>query len=299
MKKHTRNKFFVFAITASLLLAGVSCKQDRGVKQPKLVVVIVIDQFRYDFLERFKGVFGSGGFRRLMDHGAFMENANYIYIPTYTAPGHAAIFTGSDPAYDGIVGNDWYDRETGRRKVMVSDDRAKLVTNLGAMPSTSSTQPASPRILIGSTIGDQMRLSNQFKSKVIAISLKDRAAVLPGGKEANGAYWFDPTTGTFLTSDYYMPELPQWVRDFNNRREPDTFYGKVWERSLPAEAYSLSQGSNTVVSSPIGRFFPHTITGGADYPGEAFNKAFLFTPFASEYLAHFAKAAIDGESLGA
>lgn len=295
--RNAARRFVLFGVLASMLFAGVSCKQVTE-DRPKLVVMIVIDQFRYDFLERFKGLFGSGGFRRLMDQGAFMQNANYIYMPTYTAPGHAAIFTGSDPEYDGIVGNNWYDRETGRDRVMVSDDKAKLVTSLGVMPSTSSTQPASPRILIGATIGDQIRLSNEFKSKVIAVSMKDRAAVLPGGKDANGAYWFDPTTGTFLTSDYYMSELPKWLLEFNNKREPDSFYGKVWDRSLPAEAYGLSQSSNTTVSSPIGRTFPHKITGGADYPGEAFNKAFLYSPFASEYLADFAKAAIEGEALG-
>ncbi|HKV41137.1 MAG TPA: alkaline phosphatase family protein [Blastocatellia bacterium] len=283
-------------VVAALLFSGSSCQ--RRAAEPKLVVVIVVDQLRFDYLERFKASFGSGGFRRLMERGADFANANYIYMPTYTAPGHAAIFTGSCPAYNGIVGNSWYDRESRRERVMVSDDAAKIVTSYGVQDSTKLTKPASPRVLIGATIGDQMRLSDGFRSKVIAISLKDRAAVLPGGRDANAAYWFDPSLGQFISSDYYLSELPSWVYKFNALQGPDRFFGKVWDRVLPPEAYQLTQGVTEAGNSPLGRHFPYTINGGAQRPGEAFYKAFLYSPFASEYLADFAKAAIEHENLG-
>jgi len=296
-----RLKLVLFAVLVSLLGPGlISCKKEPERLRPRLVVVLVIDQFRFDFLEKFNSSFGSDGFRRLIDHGAFFANANYNYVPTYTAPGHAAIFTGSAPAYNGIVGNSWYDRESGQEKVMVSDDRASLVTSYGVESGTRTTKPASPRSLIGTTIGDQMRLSNGFRSKVVAMSIKDRAAVLPGGKDANGAYFFDASSGSFVSSDYYFKELPRWVDKFNSQLGPDRFFGKSWDRALGPESYATTQAVTTVVGgSPLGRHLPYKIDGGAASPGEDFYKAFLYTPFASEYLADFAKAAIDGESLGA
>jgi len=287
----------------SLLLPalGAACNPVKApLARPRLVVVIVVDQFRYDFVERFSGLFGPGGFRRLVDEGAFFTNANYVHTPTYTAPGHAAIFTGSIPAQNGIVGNNWYDRDAGQEKVMVSDDSAKIVTSYGTQSYTHATKPASPRILLGTTIGDQMRLSNGFRSKVIALSFKDRAAVLPGGREANGAYWFDASSGGFVTSDYYLKELPEWVNRFNAEREPDKAFGRVWDRALAPSAYQLTQGVTTEVKgSPLGRHFPYTITAGASSPNEDYYKAFQYTPFASEYLEDFAKAAVEGEALGA
>jgi hypothetical protein len=183
---------------------------------------------------------------------------------------------------------------------MVSDDRASLVTSYGIESSTRSTKPASPRSLIGTTIGDQMRMSNGFRSKVVSISIKDRAAVLPGGKDANAAYFFDASSGSFVSSDYYFKELPRWVDKFNSQRGPDRFFGKVWDRALGPESYATTQAVTTVVGgSPLGRHLPYKIDGGAAAPDEDFYRAFLYSPFASEYLEDFAKAAIEGESLGA
>jgi predicted AlkP superfamily pyrophosphatase or phosphodiesterase len=267
----------------------------------KLVVVIVIDQFRYDYLERFKGVLGARGLRRLIDRGALFTNANYNYVPTYTAPGHAAIFTGSVPAQNGIVGNNYYDRDTDAERVMVSDNAAKVVTSYGTQSYTKATKPASPRVLIGTTIGDQMRLATNFKAKVVALSLKDRAAVLPGGKNANGAYWFDASSGSLVSSDYYFSELPAWVNKFNSGGHADKFFGKTWDRLLDSSSYSNTQGVTTdVKGSPLGRHFPYVLNGlGEERPGEEFYKEFQYTPFANEYLVDFAKAAIEGESMGA
>lgn len=265
---------------------------------PKLVVVIVVDQFRYDFLERFKGVLTRGGFRRLMEGGAFFTEANYDYIPTYTAPGHAAVFTGSIPALDGIVGNSWFDRDNGKVRAMVMDDAAHLVTNDGVR---SQSGAPSPRQLTGTTIGDQMRLATQFQSKVIAISMKDRAAVFSGGQRPSGAFWFDSGIGRFVSSDYYFPALPQWVKQFNELTRPDRYFGAHWDRTLKKDdAYPLPPSFQLPEqTSPLGGRFPYTVTGGADKLGPRFYNAFEYSPFALEYLAEFSKAAIEGESLGA
>src|SRR5262249_31259074 len=179
--------------------------------KPKLVLVIVIDQFRYDYLERFGDLLGSGGVKRVLNEGALFAHANYDYVPTFTACGHAALFSGIIPAPDGNVGKPLFDCESGRTRVMVSDDSAHLVTPAGLATKSGA---ASPRSLTGTTIGDQMRLATSFQSKVIAVSLKDRAAVLPGGMRPNGAFWFDEATGEFVTSAYYSKELPAWVKKF-------------------------------------------------------------------------------------
>jgi len=265
--------------------------------KPKLVLLIVVDQFRYDYLERFGDLFTTGGFRRLMNEGALFTNANYDYVPTFTACGHAAIFSGSVPAYNGIVGNFWFDRESGKLRVMVSDDSAHLVTAGG--PSEKSGA-ASPRSLIGTTIGDQMRLANNFQSKVIAASLKDRSAVLPGGQRPTGAFWFNEATGEFVSSDYYSKELPGWVKKFRAGNHADKYFGAKWERVLPPDAYKRAQAENLPIQrSALGLHFPYVITAGEQKPGQNFYTAFELTPFASEYLADFSKAALEAESLGA
>jgi predicted AlkP superfamily pyrophosphatase or phosphodiesterase len=265
--------------------------------RPKLVLVIVVDQFRYDYLERFGDLFGGGGFKRLLNQGALFTNANYDYVPTFTACGHAAIFSGSVPALNGIVGNAWFDRASGKVRVMVADDSAHLVTDKG--PSASGGA-ASPRTLIGTTIGDQMRLANNFQSKVVTASLKDRAAVLPGGQRPNGAFWFNEANGEFVSSDYYFKELPGWVKKFDASNRPDKYFGMKWERALPAEAYKRAQAENLPLQrSALGGHFPYVVTGGEENPGSKFYTAFELTPFASEYLAEFGKAAVEAESLGA
>lgn len=262
---------------------------------PKLVVLIVVDQFRYDYLERFDAFFGKDGFRRLIRDGSLFTNANYAYAQTYTAPGHACISTGSIPALNGIIGNVWLDPETGTVSQMVSDSKTKIVTNKGVEEEAS----ASPHLLIGTAFADQMRLANNFKSKVVAISYKDRSAILPGGKRPNGAYWFNGRTGEFITSDYYTKQLSGWVKDFNTNNRPDKFFGAKWERALPQEEYSVAQsGYLQMQKSPLGQGFPYTVTGGDQKPGSRFYNAFQFTPFASDYLSGFAKAAIEGEELG-
>ena len=265
--------------------------------KPKLVLVIVVDQFRYDYLERFSDLFGNGGFKRLMNQGAFFTNANYDYVPTFTACGHAAIFTGSIPAQNGIVGNAFFDRDSGKLRAMVTDDSAHLVTAAGASQNNGA---ASPRDLVGTTIGDQMRLASNFQSKVVAVSLKDRSAVLPGGQRPNGAFWYSEGNGEFVSSDYYSKELPAWVKKFDVANKADKYFGMKWERILPAAAYSRAQAENLPMQkSPLGSNFPYVMTAGEAKPGPKFYNAFTYSPFASEYLEDFGKAALDAESLGA
>lgn len=305
--KKQQTFFFVILLLVATLLPLPSAAQRqnnaRGSAQratankAKLVLVIVVDQFRYDYLERFADLFGNAGFKRLMSQGAFFTNANYDYVPTYTACGHAAIFTGSIPAQNGIVGNAFFDRDIGKVRAMVTDDSAHLVTAAGA--SQKSGAP-SPRDLIGTTVGDQMRLSTNFQSKVVAASLKDRSAVLPGGQRPNGAFWYNEATGEFVSSDYYFKELPAWVKKFDTSNKPDKYFGMKWERTLPAGAYERAQAANLPQQrSALGSHFPYVVTGGEEKPGPKFYNAFEYSPFASEYLEEFGKAALDAESLGA
>jgi hypothetical protein len=302
-KNKVLTRIIVVLLLALVLLSPSSEAQRQASRpgparsKPKLVLVIVVDQFRYDYLERFGDLFGSGGFRRLMNEGALFTNANYDYVPTFTACGHAAIFSGSVPALNGIVGNTWFDRESGKVRVMVADDSAHLVTGKG---TSAKGGAASPRTLIGTTIGDQMRLANNFQSKVVTASLKDRAAVLPGGQRPNGAFWFSEADGEFVSSDYYFKELPAWVKTFDTADRADRYFGMKWERTLPAEAYRRAQAENLPLQrSSLGARFPYVVTGGEEKPGPKFYNAFVITPFASEYLAAFGKAAVEAESLGA
>lgn len=305
-KKTNLTSFLVslLLVAALLPMPGEAQKQStRGSarrefpSKAKLVLVIVVDQFRYDYLERFGDLFGSGGFKRLMNQGAFFTNANYDYVPTYTACGHAAVFTGSIPAQNGIVGNAFFDRDIGRVRAMVTDDAAH---SIGSSGTSTKTGAASPRDLIGTTIGDQMRLATNFQSKVVAVSLKDRAAVLPGGQRPNGAYWYSEAVGEFVSSDYYFKELPAWVKKFDASTRPDKYFGMKWERVLPATAYARAQAVNLPQQrSALGSGFPHVVTGGEEKPGPKFYSAFEYSPFASEYLEEFGKAALEAESLGA
>src|SRR5579864_5865604 len=178
---------------------------------PKLVLAIMVDQFRYDYLTRFRTDF-TGGLKRLLEQGAVFTNANYDASPTVTAVGHSTFLTGAMPALSGIVSNQWWDRVEGKAVTSVSDDTTKLLGGNGT--------GSSPARLLVSTIGDELKIAGKG-GKVIGISLKDRSAILPAGHMADGAYWFDGQSGNFVSSTYYFPELPAWVRDFNARRPAD------------------------------------------------------------------------------
>ncbi|HEY0005381.1 MAG TPA: alkaline phosphatase family protein [Pyrinomonadaceae bacterium] len=266
--------------------------------RPRLVLLIAVDQFRYDYLERFGDLFVENGLRRLMRDGASWTEGNYDHTPTYTAPGHATLMTGAWPAETGIVGNEWPDRETGRRVTSVSDETVRLLDGLEGEPG------ASPRRLMASTVGDELRLATNDRSKVIGISLKDRAAILPAGRHASAAYWFSTWSGRIVSSNYYFNQLPAWVKSFNDTRPADKYFGARWERLLPEAEYLKRAGADAplweTVKDVAGdtNTFPHTVTGGASSPGRDFYWALDYSPFSNDLLLSFAEQAIVNEKLG-
>jgi hypothetical protein len=189
-------------------------------ERPKLVLLIAVDQFRYDYLPRFQKEY-TGGFKLLLERGADFVNANLEHYPTVTAAGHSTMLSGATPATSGIIGNDWFDRESGKQVTSVSDESVKLLGGAGGAGS-------SPRRLLVSTLGDELKRSGSGASKVVGLSMKDRAAILPAGRMADAAYWYDEGTGEFVSSTYYFPELPAWAKKFNEEKHADAFAGKVW-----------------------------------------------------------------------
>jgi predicted AlkP superfamily pyrophosphatase or phosphodiesterase len=287
--------------------------------QPKLIIGILVDQLRYDYLERFHDQFVDGGFKLLTDKGTFLTYAHYNYVPTTTAPGHASAFSGTTPASHGIIGNDWFDKRTRKMMNCVSDPS---VTGVGAAGTGGKS---SPRNFIGSNFADELRL--RFQSKVVGISMKDRGAILPAGKKPLGAYWFESKSGHFITSTYYTSKLPAWVAAFNDRKRPYDFLDKNWERLLKPEAYERAddlpgEAALPGESRPI---FPHLIERvkpaseakdkpkfepvtdlnaplspiiqQPEVPHDTFD-LFVPSPFSNQVLAEFAEAAIEGEHLG-
>lgn len=261
--------------------------------KPKLVVGIVVDQMRYDFLYRYSEKYSSGGFKRLMNEGFNCRNNHYDYAPTVTAAGHAAIFTGSVPAIDGIIGNDWFNQKTGKSVYCVED------TTVRTVGSDSKAGLMSPKNLLVSTITDQLRIANNFQSKTIGIALKDRGSILPAGHTANGAYWFDSKNGSFITSTFYMNDLPQWVRDFNALKMPQKYMAEGWKTLLPMDQYTESTADNQVFENKLSGektpTFPHEL---AAQSGVNLLEVIRTTPFGNTLTKDFALAAIKNENLG-
>ncbi|MCS7028091.1 MAG: alkaline phosphatase family protein [Bacteroidia bacterium] len=290
MKKLFYCVAFCFGITFSPLAQSY-----KGLERPKLVVGIVIDQMRYDFLYRYWNRYQSdGGFKRLITQGYSCENTHYNYVPTYTAPGHAAIFTGAPPLYSGIVANEWYQKST-KQKVYCTQDTT--VQGIGHTVGTAGKQ--SPRNMLCTTIADQIKLSNEHKSKTIGISLKDRGAILSIGHTADAAYWFDSSTGNWITSSYYMKELPTWVKEFNNQKLPDKMIKEPWNTLYPIETYIMSAkdaGEYEIgVKCENKNTFPHNFAISNDCKDY---KPILHAPAGNELTKLFAIAAIENEKLG-
>jgi predicted AlkP superfamily pyrophosphatase or phosphodiesterase len=266
--------------------------------RPRLVLLIVVDQFRYDYLTRFGDLFGARGIGRLMREGASWTEVNFDQVPTFTAPGHAVFMTGAWPSQTGIVANDWYERETGKKVKSVTDDSTN---KLAGQPGEKGY---SPRRLLCSTVGDELRIADDDRSKVIGISTKDRSAILPAGRRANAAYWFSDDNGNMLSSTYYFSREPDWVERFNNRHLADQWFGAHWDRLLPEAEYLNRAGKDDVPWENLDKasndtnFFPHVITGGLARPGRAFYKALDYTPFSNDLLVSFAEEAITNEKLG-
>jgi predicted AlkP superfamily pyrophosphatase or phosphodiesterase len=263
--------------------------QDRKLK---LVVGIVVDQMRYDYLYRYYSKYGKGGFRRLISQGYNARNTLYPYVPTATGPGHACIYTGSVPALDGIVDNEWYSRDSKKTTYCVGDSTVQSVGG------SALAGMMSPKNLLVTTVTDQLRLSNQFHSKVIGISQKDRASILPAGHTANAAYWLDGETGNFISSTYYFKSLPEWVQNFNQKGLTASYLSKDWNTLLDIGKYTESDPDNEGYEanlpgekSPV---FPHLLS---KIPRKGFD-LIRSTPFGNDLTKDFALAALKEENLG-
>lgn len=290
-KKLMAKKFLiliVFLFTTNFLFAQQTKKADK----PKLVVGLVVDQMRWDYLYRYYDRYGEGGFKRLLNDGFSCENTFINYLPSYTAVGHTVIFTGSIPAIDGIVGNDWIDQITGRSWYCTED------TSVQTVGASGNAGEMSPNNLLVSTITDELRLATNFRSRVVGVSLKDRAAILPAGHTANGAFWFDDASGRFITSTYYMKDLPDWAKKFNANDEPGKLVANGWNTLYPINTYKQSSTDNV---SWEGKFkgenapvFPHEMKNiYKDDPG-----SIRSTPFGNTLTLDFAEAAVNGYNLG-
>jgi predicted AlkP superfamily pyrophosphatase or phosphodiesterase len=285
----------VFGMVFILLLATGSQAQtgNEALVRPKLVVGIVVDQMRWDYLYRYYNRYSEGGFKRLLNEGFTCENTYINYIPSYTAVGHTCIFTGSVPSITGIAGNDWTEQLTGAR-VYCTDD--STVQSVGV--SSSPDGKMSPRNLLVSTITDELRMATNFQSRVVGISLKDRAAILPAGHSANAAYWMDDSTGNFITSTYYMTKLPKAVEDFNRENNIEQFLRSDWNTLYPINTYIESDSDNKSYEGKLpgeaAPVFPHNIKSAYSRT----HASFRTTPFGNSLTLDFAKAILNGYQLG-
>ena len=281
---------YLFSFLLAAILAMPAMAQN-PFRRPKLVVGVVVDQMRWDYLYRYQERFGDNGFKRLMREGFNCENTMLNYIPAVTAIGHTSIYTGSVPAIHGIAGNDFH---IDGKQTYCTDDAA--VATVG---SNSDAGKMSPHNLKVTTIGDELHLATNYRSKIISVSLKDRASILPGGHTADGAYWFDAETGNFITSTYYRKDLPDWLKKFNDRQLAKHYLLQDWETLYPTESYKNSTADNNSYENP----FP-----GADTPTMPVTTSKLMdseglglirnTPYGNTLTIDLALAAIDGERLG-
>ncbi|MDO5972146.1 alkaline phosphatase family protein [Flavivirga aquimarina] len=261
---------------------------------PKLVVGIVVDQMRYDYLTRFYNKFGEGGFKRMMNEGFNCKNNHFNYIPTYTGPGHASIYTGTTPKYHGIIGNNWYDKETKSNVYCAGNDS---VQSIG---TKSIAGQMSPHRMKTSTLADENRLFTQMRGKTIGISIKDRGAILPAGHTANAAYWFHGMDeGHWISSSFYMNDLPKWVKDFNKSDIAESYF-KVWNTMYDIDSY-IESGSdlNTFEGVFKGKktaTFPYDLNVLKEKNGNF--DILKATAYGNSLTTDFALAALEGEALG-
>ncbi|MEZ4857023.1 MAG: alkaline phosphatase PafA [Gelidibacter sp.] len=299
-------KYFISTLFAIFFMTSCSAQQDT-VKQeqhkyitnkerPKLVVGIVVDQMRYDYLTRFYNKFSDHGFKRMINEGFNCKNNQYNYVPTKTGPGHASIFTGTTPKYHGIIGNDWYDKALKQNVNCVQDDDVEPVG------TTSKDAKMSPQRMLTTTFADENRLFTQMRGKTIGISIKHRGAILPSGHTANAAYWLDydhDGTGNWVTSSFYMKDLPQWVKDFNNSDATESYF-KVWNTLYDINTYTESGSDlNTFERIFKGKetaTFPYDLATLRKQNGNY--KIIAESPFGNSLITDFTIKAIDAEALG-
>lgn len=292
MNKNVSHKFHSkpFVWTLLLVTTFFSAKaQDR----PKLVVGIVVDQMKTEYLYRFANDFGSGGFKRLTSNGFTFYNAHFNYMPTYTGPGHASVYTGTTPRFHGIVGNDWYNKSI-KKNMYCTDDAS--VRTLGAGDEAEGKM--SPKNLKATTITDELKLSTNFRGKVIGMSMKDRGAILPAGHFADCAFWYSKT-GAFISSTFYRNELPAWATKFNDEKNFLKYVQNAWNPLKPLAQYDESLADENPYEGKIFKAnaatFPYDLKSMYEKSGAQILRAL---PFGNDLLTDFAVAAIDAEQLG-
>ncbi len=286
--------FFCFSVLLSLTVkAQKNPVKSNEFERPKLVVGIVVDQMRYDYISRFWNGYSEGGFKRLVKEGFNFKNNHYNYAPTSTGPGHASVYTGTTPASHGIIGNDWYDKEIGASVYCAADN------TYASVGTASAAGQMSPKQLLTTTISDQLKLHTQSRSKVIAIALKDRGAVLPGGHTADAAYWFHgKEEGSWISSTFYMETLPSWVTQFNSKVPQQ--YKKPWDLLKSEKAYTQSGSDKNnyegAYRGETAAVFPHDLVSLWEANG-AYD-ILKATAYGNSLTADFALAALKGENLG-
>ncbi len=263
-------------------------------ERPKLVVGIVVDQMRYDYLTRFYNKYADDGFKRLLSNGFNLENAHFNYIPTYTAPGHASVYTGTTPSVHGIIGNNWYDKKLKKSIYCVDDSNYQSI-------GSSHGGKKSPRRMMTTTITDELKLAQNRQGKVISLSIKDRSAVLPGGHTADGAYWFlGGKEGKFITSSYYQNKLPKWVSDFNSSDVAKTYLNTTWKTLIDIDTYTESMTDNNrfegLFKGKKTPTFPYDLKKLKKKNGRY--DLLKAVPYGNSIVKDFAEAAIVGEQLG-
>lgn len=287
--------FLLAAATIGFLQGFAQPKQQAktaAVPRPKLVVGIMVDQMRWDYLYRFKNRYVDGGFNRLMRDGMNCQNTMIPYAQTVTAAGHTCVYTGSVPAIHGIMGNEWFDKSQNREIYCAEDKTVSLV-------GVEKGEPMSPANMWTTTICDELKLATNFKSKVLGIAIKDRGGILPAGHSADAAYWYDGTYGKWITSTYYMNNLPQWVNKFNDRKLVDSFYKLNWNTLFPIDSYIQSDADDVPYEGKFAHekapVFPHDLASrvGKDY-GTIRN-----TPYGNSFTLQFAQEALVQEGMGA
>jgi predicted AlkP superfamily pyrophosphatase or phosphodiesterase len=282
-----------FLISAQNKKPGISALPKP--EKPKLVVGIVVDQMRYDFLFRYKKNYSQGGFKRLLREGFSFSNCQYSYAPTVTGPGHASVFTGTTPWVHGIVGNNWYDKSLGMRFYCTQDDS---VSGIGG---TGKESKMSPKNMRSFSIADQVKLASNGKGKTFGLSVKDRGSILPAGHGANAAFWFEPSSGNFISSTWYKElngKLPEWLQKFNAEKKAQAYKNQVWEPILPLAAYGSSSSDDKDYEKSIlenqNPVFPYDLKKSDEAGFDLVRK----TPFGNSLTMDCSLALIEGEGLG-
>ncbi len=286
--------FLFFTLTAAASFAQKKPKTtiSNQLPRPKLMVGLVVDQMRWDYLYRYYDRYQTGGFKRMLNEGFTCENTNIDYVPTVTAAGHTCIYTGSVPAIHGIAGNDFIIQATGKSMYCTEDSTVKTVG------STSNAGEMSPRNLLTTTITDELRLATNFRAKVIGIALKDRGGILPAGHTANAAYWFDDASGNWITSTYYLKDLPTWVKNFNSKKLVEKYLKQDWNTLYPINTYLQSEPDNNKHEGLFnGMATPTFPIKTSEMMGRGMG-LIRSTPYGNSLTLDLAKAAVENEALG-